>query len=746
MADQLTQYEFDRDADRLGSGAFGEVYRAWDKVLKRKVALKISKPTAPGDDRYSIPNEVLKIMDYRHENLVNYFYAFETEGTDDIGKKIRRQVAVMEFVEGKDLHKIIRDSELNKDPEKITEISTGILKGLHFLHDHRIIHRDLKPSNIMILQKDGHYISKITDFGISKEFDANSYVSLSGVIGTFSYMAPEQFGNRNSEGRKEASLSRIDLRLDIWAFGVILYEMLLGFPPFGNERTHSTAEIIDNILQTIIPEEIMSVSEPWRSVIQKCLQRDPDQRYKNAEELMAAITGKEEELFWEKSIVMDSKESYEKYIAAYPGGKFIGEAKKRMEILVTKEKREIRKKEEESFWNACLDINTVSDFQDYLNRYPDGDHTEDAGMKIEVIQKKKAEEEKEKAEKDFWRNCVRTDTIAAYEKYLLNYKDGIFTKEAKERILALEENQHTVFLEEKDESEWRKIKDQDQKSPFENYIRKFPGGKYKDKALDSIAKITKEENFNLFTEGKYDQLSWDYLEKRITWEMGEQYLNDYPKGIHVAEIQQKIRKVKNRQKWYWAISIKRYLAISIITLLGILTIFFIRFIPREKSNPDKILYDSILDSKNPDDFVSFMRTYPKSVYSVPVSLKVYKICNTLMQQGTDLIWSSDKLSSVNFEKTQSLLSALVFYDKAQKLDMFSFSPSPVIINEDINKIIKALETIQADVTASINYSKQEYGKDWDATEYLKILTTIQKDSLFIKWNENRFIKKPKFAS
>jgi len=738
MSVQLSQYEFDSLADLLGSGAFGDIYRAYDKVLRRKVALKISRPTAPGDDRYSIPSEVLRIMDYRHENLVNYFYAFETEGTDDIGKKIKRQVAVMEFIEGKDLHKMIVNKEIGHDYEKIKEISLGILKGLHFLHAHRIIHRDLKPSNIMIFKKDGQDIPKITDFGISKEFDTNTNVSLSAVVGTFAYMAPEQFGERNAEGRNDTSRTKIDFRLDIWAFGVILFEMFRGFPPFGNEKTNTTGEIISNIIQAAIHNEINAIEEPFHSIIKKCLCINRENRYQNTEEIIEVLNEYEENIFWDKIIGSDTREDYSKYLLTYPAGKHIKEAEKRISLIIEKEQIEIRRKEEETAWLRCLDKANIANFQEYFNAYPESPHRNDAREKVELLLKNQAEELREKAETDLWVKTVRIDTKSAYEKYLLENNGGKYAREAKDRILNLDRKEHTVLLEENEESEWEKIKDQNQKHLFEEYIRKFPEGKYKAKAVEEIAKIIKEVELKHFSEGRFDELPWNYLEDRITFGMGKKYLKDYPNGRHIKKIQQNIRRTSAR--WKYSVTF----SVLILFALVFFSIYQIVFINR--STPDEIMFRKIQNSNNTDDYISFLRTYPKSVYMVPVSRKIYFICDSLISRGSYLFQQSTALSSDNIEKTQALLLALSSFDKASAINEFSIYPFFTSISNGVKKCMNSLEAIRKDITTSINYSKQEYGADWDATEYLKILTTIQQDSLFIKWNENWIIRKPKWAS
>jgi len=282
------KYEYDPQKDKLGEGSFGSVYRCHDILLNRDYAIKISKPVAPESDRYSLISEFSRVIDFQHENIVKYFNVFRLDGINDLGEKTVRQVGVMELVEGTNLQDEFEKGI--KEENLITEIALGILAGLHYLHKNGLIHRDLKPSNILLSIKDGKIIPKISDFGISKAIESSTSVGLSGVIGTFGYMAPEQFGSRDDTGKLDMGQSRISFSVDLWAFGVILYELFTGKPPFGNEKTHTQGEILNNILNSTIPLEIETILEPYQHVIKKCLQKDRRERYKSAEHILNDLT------------------------------------------------------------------------------------------------------------------------------------------------------------------------------------------------------------------------------------------------------------------------------------------------------------------------------------------------------------------------------------------------------------------------------------------------------------------------
>jgi len=445
MASQLQQYEFNLHKDSLGKGTFGEVYKAYDKLLKKTVALKISNPTAPDTERYSISAEVHRIMDFRHQNLVTYYYVFETDGTDDLGKNIKRQVAVMEYIEGTDLRQLIEQENVSKNSTQLTEIITGVLDGLQFLHSQRLIHRDLKPSNILITEKDGRYLPKITDFGISKELDTDAGASLSGEIGTVAYMAPEQF---------MSSHSRIDHRIDIWSFGVILYEMFMGSPPFGRDKTKSKEEILKNILQTKIPPEIKNIPEPYRSVISKCLKTEPGERYSNAIEILEYLKHYPEDNLWNGIQKEPEEKRYDKYLKQYPDGRYAKEALRQKQILLEKEKSE----QDRLYWEERLKTNTIDAFTDYIQKYPQGakvQHARDRISQLSEEQKQKELQQKEDAER-----AKKIDPAISDETELILHAKEAESFKKSEKIY------------------WEKIKNHLSPKTCKEYLKTYPGGEH----------------------------------------------------------------------------------------------------------------------------------------------------------------------------------------------------------------------------------------------------------------------------
>lgn len=251
--EKLGKYEIQ---STLGEGAMGKVYKAWDPFLKRQVALK----TITGD--FKTNPELLKRF-YReaqsagglaHFNIVTIYDLGETDGTPYIA---------MEFLEGSDLQSFIYHNRIQTLNDAL-KILKQVGEGLSFAHSRGIVHRDVKPANIFIL-KDGTV--KIVDFGIAM-VGASTMTRTGMVMGTVSYMSPEQVQGKNLDGRS-----------DQFSVGIILYEMLTRRKPF-------TGESIPEIFFKLINGEPDPISQFYphcppalEAVCRRCLQKDREKRY-----------------------------------------------------------------------------------------------------------------------------------------------------------------------------------------------------------------------------------------------------------------------------------------------------------------------------------------------------------------------------------------------------------------------------------------------------------------------------------
>jgi tRNA A-37 threonylcarbamoyl transferase component Bud32 len=282
--------------ERIGEGGMGEVWVAKQtEPVNRRVALKLIKPGMDSKvvlARFEQERQALALMD--HPSIARVFDGGLTADG--------RPFFVMELVNGLPLTKFCDDAKLT--PRERLELFVPVCQAVQHAHQKGIVHRDLKPSNVLVTLYDGKPVPKVVDFGLAKALggkltDASLSTQFGSVVGTLEYMAPEQAG---------FSALDIDTRADIYALGVILYEVLTGLPPFDSQRLRKAA--VDEAIRIIREEEpprpsmrlstdeslpslaALRQTEPKRLmalmrgeldwVVMKCLEKDRNRRYETA--------------------------------------------------------------------------------------------------------------------------------------------------------------------------------------------------------------------------------------------------------------------------------------------------------------------------------------------------------------------------------------------------------------------------------------------------------------------------------
>jgi serine/threonine-protein kinase len=252
--------------DMLGRGGMGVVYRAYDQQLGMDIAIKflldrfVNDPTAVA----SLKREAKAAMRLAHPNILR-LYNFEDTP--------EAKFLLMEFVLGDSLAAIgDRKTKGRFGEEEVKKYMADVCEGLSYAHGQGIIHRDIKPSNIMLTENE-HI--KLADFGIAHFKEATgSQFSIGG--GTPIYMSPEQVIDMEVDGRA-----------DIYSMGVTMYHMLSGSPPFsGDDVRHSHLHVT--------PKPMDGISDWMNAVVLKCMRKEPDGRWINAEELRDVLKGKKE--------------------------------------------------------------------------------------------------------------------------------------------------------------------------------------------------------------------------------------------------------------------------------------------------------------------------------------------------------------------------------------------------------------------------------------------------------------------
>jgi serine/threonine protein kinase len=269
------QFDFSDPRTNLGEGSYGEVVKALDRANNTLVALKRSKNSGP--DLY---HEFEAAKNLNHPNIAKYQSCYKLSDPN-VGV---RYYAIIELYEG-NISKLIGKNILTDSQRK--HLVTCILKGLQYLHNQKRIHRDFKPGNILFSRlPDGNFQAHITDFGLTKIINENDFIAegksdviLSDERGTPFYKAPEQIEGETAH-----------FNLDLWAFGVILFEMLSGEKPFkkGTSGTESKniIELQRQIKNAVLPESINQIAEPYQSIIRRCLVKDIHKRVRKESELL----------------------------------------------------------------------------------------------------------------------------------------------------------------------------------------------------------------------------------------------------------------------------------------------------------------------------------------------------------------------------------------------------------------------------------------------------------------------------
>ncbi|MDQ5871007.1 MAG: GAF domain-containing serine/threonine-protein kinase [Acidobacteriota bacterium] len=258
--------------EKIGSGGFGTVYKGWDPVIKRHVAIKTCE-VGSKDIRTRFFREAQLAGGLQHPNIT-FVYEFGFEG--DV------PFLVQEFLSGEDLDRMIKAGTPLPLQDKL-KILIGVVFGLEYAHKAGVMHRDVKPANVRVLDNQS---VKIMDFGIAKSVDPSGDITMTGItVGSSSYMSPEQIGG-----------DAIDFRTDIFSFGILAYELLSYRKPFRNENLFL-------LLEQIVKEDPVPLSEvapdlppALVEVVEKAMAKNPEDRFASAKDLRNALIAVQQQI------------------------------------------------------------------------------------------------------------------------------------------------------------------------------------------------------------------------------------------------------------------------------------------------------------------------------------------------------------------------------------------------------------------------------------------------------------------
>ncbi len=259
--------------EELGKGGMGRVYRALDKKLNEEIAIKLIRPEIAWDAEMvkRFRTELKTARQVIHKNVARMFDLNEEEGVPYI---------TMEYVRGENLKNLIRKVG-RLSAQQAVPIVRQVAEGLAEAHRLGVIHRDLKPQNIMI---DEQGKARITDFGLARLKKADDATATAPVMGTPAYVSPEQVEGLQADGRS-----------DLYSLGIVLYEMVTGTTPFQGDSPYSIA--LKHVIS--VPPDPRGINpeipESLSRIIMKCLEKDREQRYQNAEELISDLESQEKD-------------------------------------------------------------------------------------------------------------------------------------------------------------------------------------------------------------------------------------------------------------------------------------------------------------------------------------------------------------------------------------------------------------------------------------------------------------------
>jgi len=367
----------------LGKGAMGIVYSGIDSRLQRRVAIKTILKSALDEDtakEYSMrfDREARAVARLNHPNIVQVY---------DFGEENDLAYIVMEFVKGREL-KAFFDAKERFDAKETVHIMGELCEALNFAHEQGVIHRDIKPANVMI---DAQGRVKLADFGVARITDAdrgsNEKTQAGAVVGTPAYMSPEQIEGGN-----------IDRRTDIFSAGIILYQFLTGEKPFTGEGAWTVAK---KILQDDPPRPSSinkTISPLFDAVVNKALAKNADQRFQTARDLGVALKKALEGQSFEddeKTIVgsLSGLADDERTIVGSPPPSMARAAAAPAESSAARATQATATQEMDlEFWRAIKDGEDASDFELYIEQFPNGIYTALAKRKIAKLRGQASED------------------------------------------------------------------------------------------------------------------------------------------------------------------------------------------------------------------------------------------------------------------------------------------------------------------------------------------------------------------
>ena len=594
--DFFKRYKYSIRTDKVGGGAFGTVYKAFDEILNREVAIKVSEVKIMGGKEFSLKDEFDAIKDVPvHPNIANYEELITLEMPNGIF-----DYAVMQFYKDGNLSSFIKSNPSLAQKE---QVALDLLEGIHHLHKHSVVHRDLKPGNILIVKRGDKTIPVITDFGLSKnaKMEGQSRFSNSFGGGTLKYSSPEQL-----------KAEKLRLNTDLWAYGVIVYEIFTGKNLFmAQQITGASAEaekeIYEQIIGVDVSEMIKELPSKWQEVVKQCLVRDGAKRIKSTQALKdlilkgetftesAASTNNDKTLISEvvseesmnaQTIVNDRQTAQKKAVKKEPIPQK-EQPKKQVESKYAKVLQEEKAQKKKMLvgggitalliiaigiiylinpfgqndWEIAKQKNTEQSYRTYIENNPEGEHVQNAQEHMAWLQVKDDNSidslnvylnkypnglySSKGKEIKSWLVAKSVNTSEAYKKYLEIYPLGVFNEESTSNYaLKLKEEQILISNSEKENTLWIKAQKENTELGYDAYLKSYPKGKYMRKARQLKYKMSLTGQLLSKAGPFYEGLArvensgkWGFIDKLGNVKIDFQYdkVYDFQKGLSIVK-------------------------------------------------------------------------------------------------------------------------------------------------------------------------------------------------------------------
>lgn len=300
--------------NKLGQGGMGQVFRGHDIELNKQVAIKVLFPNTPDQIIKRFHAEAKALAALNHPNIMSVLHFGQAENG--------QLYLIMDFVKGESLSTMIEKRGVQTFFD-VLPIFERICRGLRYAHMNHVLHRDIKPSNVMMkLDRSQEDAIKLVDFGLAKQADKDHELTKTGAaMGSPPYMSPEAVHGKNT-----------DERSDIYSLGCTFFEMMAARPPFQGDTQFHTMMAHLNRLPPTLEEVTGKTFEPEvEEFIQKCLKKNPDDRFQNMDEMIAAL----EKV---KNTLIERKRASEGILASgvYASGAWIADKTRKLNMLLSK--------------------------------------------------------------------------------------------------------------------------------------------------------------------------------------------------------------------------------------------------------------------------------------------------------------------------------------------------------------------------------------------------------------------------